>query len=154
MKDILLNKDGTGSSFLKFVISLLEPLQTMTDGMKTFETQELKRAKWNGQKIVLQAALNDLFGITTAPFILIETNQDLGQNTYFYEDTELVPVYFFEASENDPVYFFEDSETTPEDYDFKVLIPVGIWTIELERQVRAQTTLYKLAGPKFIIETY
>lgn len=154
MKDILLNKDGTGSSFLKFITALLEPLQTMTNGMKSFETQEVKRSKWNGQKIVLQAALNDLFGVTSAPFILVETNQDLGQNTYFYEAAELPAVYFSEASENDPVYFFESSETVAEDYDFKVLIPVGIWTTELERQVRAQTFLYKLAGPKFIIETY
>lgn len=153
MKDILLNKAGV-SSFRKFVVSLLEPLQTMTNGMKAFEAQEVKRAQWNGRKMVLQAALNDIFSIEVAPFILIETNQDLGTNLYFYEPSESIPVYFSEPSEIDPVYFFEPSEVSATDYDFKVLIPIGIWTVELERQVRAQTMLYKLAGPKFIIETY
>lgn len=153
MIDLLLLKDGAGQ-VKKFITSLLAPLQTMTDGMKTFETQEVKRAKWNGQKIVLQAALNDLFGVTSAPFIIIETNQDPSQNTYFYEQSENVPVYFTEESENDPLYFFESSEPPIEDYDFKVLIPTGIHTAELERQVIAQTKLYKLAGPKFLVETY
>ncbi|HMG89263.1 MAG TPA: hypothetical protein VK589_04365 [Chryseolinea sp.] len=154
MKDILLIKNGVGATLHKFITALLEPLQTQTNAMKAFEAQEVKRSTWNGQKIVLQAALNDLFGITSAPFIIIETNQDIGQNTYFYEQSELVPVYFSEQVENDPVYFFEDSEPPTIDYDFKVLIPVGIHTVELERQVRAQTYLYKLAGPKFIILTY
>ncbi len=153
MKDLLLIKDGAGQ-VKKFITSLLEPLQTMTDGMKDFETQEVKRSTWNGQKIVLQAALNDLFGITSAPFILIETNQSPAQNTFFYEQSEGVAVYFYEQSENDPLYLFEDSEPPVIDYDFKVLIPAGIYTAELERQVIAQTKLYKLAGPKFVTETY
>jgi hypothetical protein len=154
MKDILLKRLGIDGTVVKFITALLEPLQTLSTGMKTFETEQLKRAKWNGQKIVLQAALNDLFGITMAPFILIETNQSPGQNTYFYEESESVPVYFHEEIEGDPVYFFESSELPVIDYDFKVLIPVGIWTTELERRVKASTYLYKLAGPKFIIETY
>lgn len=154
MKDILLKKDGTDFTLRKFLTGLLASLQTVTNGLKTFETQELKRSRWNGQKMVLQEALNDLFGITSAPFILIETNQDLGQNTYFYEPIEDVDVFFSEVSENDPIYFFEGAEVGGSDYDFKVLIPAGIYTTELARRVSAQTYLYKLAGPKFIIETY
>ena len=153
MKDILLEKNGSGTVKM-FLTSCLEPLQTVTDGLKTFETQERKRATWNGQKIVLQAALNDLFGITSAPFILVETNQDVGTNLYFYEPSEGVPVYFSEPAEDDPIYFFEPAEVPAEDYDFLVKIPIGIHTAELERRVKAQTYLYKLAGPKFLIVTY
>lgn len=154
MKDLLLNNNGTDGTLKKFLTSLLEPLQTMTNGMKSFESTETRRAKWNGQKIVLQAALNELFSVLSAPFIIVETNQDIGQNTYFYEQSENVPVYFSEQSENDPIYFFEDSEAPAVDYDFKVKIPSGIYTTELDRQITAQTKLYKLAGPKFITEPY
>lgn len=154
MTDILLIKNGEDQTFKKFIIGLLGPLQTLTDGLKTFETGELKRAKWNGQKIVLQAALNDIFGITSEPSIHIETNDDIAQNTYFYFPSELVPVYFSKKIEGDPVYLFKASEPPAEDYDFKVLVPAGIYTAELDRQIRAQTNLYKIVGPKFLIETY
>lgn len=152
MKD--LNVVSGGSQLKDFLASLVKPLQTNTDLLKTFETQTTKVAKWNGRKIVLQAALNDLFGITAPPFIYIEWNRDIVTNTYFYESSELSPVYFSEASENDPVYFSESSEPPLIDYDFIVWIPAGIWTTEVERRIKAYTNLYKLAGPKFITDTY
>src|SRR6187549_2671944 len=135
MKDILITK--TGTQLKDFLSGLTEALQTNGDSMVDFETEQIKHAKWNGRKIVLQAALNDLFGITSPPYIIIETNQDLGTNLYFFEASELQPVYFSESSENDPVYLFEDSELGVEDYDFKVLIPSGIWTTEVERRIKA-----------------
>jgi hypothetical protein len=150
--DILLKPGGTGLK--DFLSSLVKPLQTNTDSLLTFETEYKKRAKFNGQKIVLQAALNDIFGVTSAPFIIIETNQGIGNNTYFFEPAELSPVYFSEPTENDPVYLFEPSELGPVDYDFKVLIPSGIYTAELDRRIKAETNIYKVAGPRFITEIY
>lgn len=152
MKDILITK--TGTQLKDFLAAIVSPLQYNGDLMKTFETEQTKHAKWNGRKIVLQAALNDLFGITSPPYIIIETNQDIGTNLYFFEASELQPVYFSEASEADPVYFFESLELGVTDYDFKVLIPSGIWTTEVERRIKAYTRLYKLAGPTFITEVY
>lgn len=107
MTDLLINKGGGDETVKKFLYSLLEPLQTLTDELKTFETGEKKRARWNGQKMVLQAALNDIFGVTSAPFILVET---------------IIPpyTYFFEPAENNPVYFFEWLE--------EFVIPPEDWT--------------------------
>lgn len=153
MKD-LLTTNNAGTQVKDFLAALTVGLGTNGSVMKTFETQQLKRSKWNGRKMVLQAALNDIFGITTAPFIIVETNQSLGTNKYFYRASELSPVYFSRAIENDPVFFYRSSELIPVDYDFLVKIPIGIDTAELERQVKAQTNLYKLAGPKFLITTY
>lgn len=153
MKDFLLLQDGDGQ-VKKFIASLLAPLQTNTNSLKTFETEQTKHSHWNGQKIVLQDALNDIFGVTSAPFILVETNRDIGSNTFFYEPSESIPVYFSEPSEDDPVYFFEPGELSSTDYDMRVLIPIGIWTVELERQVKAQTNIYRVAGPKVIFVTY
>lgn len=144
----------TGTALKDFISALVKGLQTNGLSMKAFETSEKKRAKFNGQKIVLQAALNDIFSITSAPYIIIETNQQIGNNIYLFESSELAPVYTNELSENDPTYIFESSELFTVDFDFKILIPVGIYTTELQRQVSAQATLYKLAGTRFIIETY
>jgi hypothetical protein len=151
MKDL---KTSRGGSQLKdFLSAVLEPLQTNTDAMKEFETEYTKRAKFNGQKIVLQEALNDIFGVTVAPFILIELNESIGFNSYFYNEAELSPVYFKNESENDPHYNFNAAEITS-DYDFIVKIPSGIHTAELERRVRAEVNLYKLVGKTFDITTY
>jgi len=120
----------------------------------TFETQVTKEAHWNGRKIVLQEALNDLFGITSAPFIYIESNRNVSTNFYMFESSELTATYFSETSENDPVYFAESSELPAVDYDFIVWIPIGIWTIEVERRIKAYTNIYKLAGPSFVTQTY
>lgn len=150
--DILVEHGGTGVK--NYISALLKPLQTNTDSLKTFEAENTKRSKFNGQKIVLQAALNNIFGITIAPFIIVEINRATGSNIHFFESAELSPVYFSEPAESDPVYFYEGSELTAGEYEFKILIPVGIHTAELERRVKAETNLYKLAGAAFIVETY
>ncbi len=146
--DILVKNGGT--SVRDFITALLKPLQTVSDATELFEAEYNDRAHYNGQVIVLSAALNNIFGVSG---IYIETNRDISTNLYFYEESELSPVFFFEASENDPVYFFEASEITS-DFDFTVFIPIGIYTAELDRRVRAETQLYKVAGTRFNIDTY
>lgn len=153
MKD-LLTTNNSGTQVKDFLASLTVGLQTNGSIMKTFETEQVKRSMWNGRKMVLQAALNDIFGITSSPWILIETNQSIGSNRYFYRPSELSPVHFKRTAEMDPVYLFRKAETVTVDYDFLILIPSGIDTTELERQVTAQANLYKLAGTKFLIQSY
>lgn len=145
--------DG-GSQLKDFLSALTIGLQTNGTIMKAFETNQIKRATWNGRKMVLQAALNDIFGITTAPFIIVQNNASIGTNTFFYRASELSPVYFKRISENDPLYLFRSSEVPIVEYDFKILIPTGIYTTELNRRIKAQTEIYKLAGARFITETY
>lgn len=150
--DILVKKTGTGLK--DFLAALVKPLQTNTDLLDDFEAEQTKRATWNGQKIVLEAALNDIFGVTVAPFIYIEMNRDITTNVFFYQPSEAIPVYFSQPSENDPVYLSQPSELSAIDYDFTVFIPTGIHTAELERQLIAQTKLYKIVGPSFDVQTY
>jgi hypothetical protein len=152
MNDIILDK--LSSSLKEFMFSLASPLQDSLDDMSVFEADTIERTKYNGQKIILQAAVNKIFGITVAPFIIVETNNDPAVALYFYQPSELSPVFFSQPTEGDPVYFFQPGEIPAAYYDFLVKIPVGIWTSELERQVGAQTSLYKLAGKVFKIITY
>jgi|ADGO01.1.fsa_nt_gi hypothetical protein len=150
--DILVKHGGTGLK--DYLSALLKPLQTNTDSLKSFETEYTKRSKFNGRKMVLQAALNDIFGISISPFIIIEWNRNTSVNTYFFEPEENNPIFFYDSLEEQSIYMNDESELSSIDYDFKVLIPAAIHTTELERRVRAETELYKLAGTRFIIETY
>lgn len=153
MKDLLLITEGVGQ-VRKFIASLLAPLQEKTNETKTFEGEQLRRARYNGQKIVLQAALNEIFGITAPPYIIVQTNPSIVSNTYFYEPSEETPIYFSEPDEMEPVYLYEPGELLVEDYDFSVSIPLGIWTAELERQIKAETLKYKIAGTRVVFAQY
>jgi hypothetical protein len=151
MIDIVLQ---VGTSLKEFLAALLFPLQSLTTSMDSFDTLMKKSAKFNGQKMVLQAALNDLFSITVDPKILIENNFANANENYFYNTAETTKQYFFNSAELDAFYFFNTAETTSQSYDFKVLIPISLYNSELERRVKNETTLLKLAGTRFIIQTY
>lgn len=145
-----------GTSFVLFVQSLIKPLETVNAAWVTFEADVRKRSKFNGQKIVLQEALNDIFGVTVAPFIQVETNQVVGAANYFYKEAESDPDpnYFYKEAEPGGInYFYKESEGGGQT-NFTVKIPVGIHTAELEARVSAETNKYKLAGMTFDIVTY
>lgn len=151
MIDIVLQ---TGTSLKEFLAALLFPLQSLTTSMDSFDTLIKKTAKFNGQKMVLEAALNDLFSITTDPKIKVENAFADGDQIYFYNNPEITKQYFFNDAELDPLYLYNSAELTLQTYDFIVLIPTSLHTAELERRVQSETTLIKLAGTRFIIQTY
>lgn len=143
-----------GTSIKEFLAALLFPLQSLTTSMDSFDALIKKTAKFNGQKMVLEAALNDLFSITTDPKIKVENAFADGDQIYFYNNPEITKQYFFNDAELDPLYLYNSAELTLQTYDFIVLIPTSLHTAELERRVQSETTLIKLAGTRFIIQTY
>lgn len=151
MKDILV--DGVGTGLRDFLSALVFPLQSLTAEMNTFEADAKKRARFNGQKMVLEAGLNDIFGVTSDPKILVN-NSATDRTQAIYNDSELIDVYFYNSAENDPIYILNDSESSVVPYDFLVQIPTGIYSAELERRIRNEVTIYKLAGTRFSIEQY
>lgn len=108
---------------------------------------------WQGQKIVLQAALNSFFGLS-ANTIYIGTQRSFVGNNYIYNKVENNPVYFFNKSEGKPLYIFNKAEIVTPFYPYTVFIPVGIYTAELNRRVIAFVKLYGLAGKLFNTATY
>jgi hypothetical protein len=150
--DIKLTPDSTGLK--DFLSALVSPLQTATESLNIFSALYEKRVRFNGRKMVLQAALNDIFGITVEPYILIETYLDFAENVYLYEPSESTPLSIFEEAEDTEFFFFESAEIPTEVFDFIVKIPAGIYTLALDRRIKAETTLLKLAGKTFITQTY
>lgn len=142
------------TNVLDFLTALCEPLTTKAAEWVTFDDDVKKRAKFNGQGVVLAAALNNIFGVT-APFILVETVASTGVTTFIYNEAEgQNPTYIYNETEPQLPTFIYNAAEINDVYDFVVSIPVGIHTAELERQITAETTLYKLSGKKFITDTY
>jgi hypothetical protein len=142
------------TSLTDFITALLEGLNLKAQEWFAFDLDVRKRSKFNSQVIVLQAALNNVFGISLAPFILVETVASFGQSVFIYNSAEgFLPTYIYDQSESNTVYFYNSSEITT-GWAFIVKIPIGIYTSELDRQVSAEVRTYKLAGISFSIETY
>lgn len=146
-----------GESIIDFLSSLVEPVQTLTDETAVFEVNTRTRLRYNGKVMVLQAALNEIHGITAAPFIRIETNRDpQGIPSFIYDESDGVPTMFFfdEGDAGPPAYLLPNPEDANIIPDFRVLIPSGIWTQDLEDTIRADVQLYKIAGQLFEIIQY
>jgi hypothetical protein len=146
-----------GESVIDWLASLVSPVQTGTDNINDFEVQIRRRLKYNGQIMVLQAALDEIFGDGSPPFIRIETNRDPAAiPAFFYDETDGIPTaFFFDELDVGPTTFITpntgDNNLIP---TFRVLIPIAIHTPELEESVRVEVQLYKIAGKLFEITTY
>lgn len=144
------------TSVIDWLTALSEPVETKSTEMAAFDAEIRKRALWNGQIVVLQAALNNIFGVVSAPFILVETRISLAGIQYTYNSAEgLNPWYVYNETEGnyDTAYFFNNAELD-DGNDFVVRIPAGIYTAELDRRIKAEVRTYKLAGKSFTTETY
>ena len=145
-----------GSSHIDWLYSLVYPLETALTIDSTFETSVLDNIRYNGQKMVLQGGLNEIFGIAVAPFILIETRQTFnGLPALVLDQVEIGETSIvLDNTEGDTMLILDESEETPFDEDFVVKIPIGIYTPALEAQVDSQVIKYKVAGTTYRIETY
>jgi hypothetical protein len=119
--------------------------------MSTFETNVLIQAKYNGQIIVLRAALNQYFSVSG---IYIVTNNNLVNFFYVANDAENQPRFIANQAEGNPTYIANSSEIVLPIYDYTVFIPIGIYTTELNRRVVSVVKLFSIAGKTFNTLTY
>jgi hypothetical protein len=139
------------TSLTDWIVSLIWSVSDRSTELATFESDIRTRVRFNGRHLVLAEALNKLFGVTG---IRVETRTSPAQVTYIYNDVEsFEPVYIYNAGEGKTLYIYNDTEMD-DGNDFVVLIPIGVYTVELDRQVSAEVRTYKLAGKSFVIETY
>lgn len=144
------------TSVIDWITSLVQPLQVVISANVPYDEETRRRAMYNGQKIVLQDALNVIFS-QPANSIYIGTNQSIVALEYIYNEVEdpLVTFTFNEAEVPDAFFSFNEAEAAGGgSFDFIVYVPISIHTTELERRIRAEVNKYKLAGKTFTIETY
>jgi len=139
-----------GVNTIDFVGALVEGLQFNSIEYSDFEDELRTRARYNGKKLVLQAALNEIFGIIAAPFIIIAWRRGIASPTYFHPIVNDNTAYFFPLSDLTTAFFHAESDAGT-GKDFTVEIPSGIHTTELEQKVNAEVIAYKIAGVSFDI---
>lgn len=150
----LLPSEYRSNTVKKFIRALIEPVNTKSIEWDAFDTDVRKRAKFNGQILVLASALNNIYNINVAPFIRIETVVGQATTKFIYNQAENNTEFIYNQAEFQTLYFYNSTEVVTEIVDFKVLIPSTIYTSELEDRVRAEVNNYKLAGKRFTIEQY
>lgn len=145
-----------GSSWIDLLYSLLYPLHELLQSNVNFESDVLMRLKYNGQKIKLQAALNEIFGITIAPFIYIETRRTfIGTSALILDESEVGETSIVtDETEPGTMLVIDESEETIQDFDFIVYVPLSIAVGDVLDQVRAEVQVYKIAGVNFDVQTY
>lgn len=150
----LLPPELRSGSVIDFLTSLVHPLQVTMDANEAFDFDIRLRAKFNGRKMILQAALNTIFA-QPANTIIVETQfANIAYNNYIYNESEGITIFTYgEAESSNTMYTFNESEPIST-FDFLVKVPIGIYTAELDRRIRAEVKLYKLAGKTFDVVTY
>lgn len=135
---------------LAYVKVLLAPLQTTFDSFAAYRVATLKKMRYNGQTIILENLLNDMFDSTDRGIRII-TTYDISLPNYIFLSTESNPLYVFKSTENQPLYVANSFEYGV-NYDFIVRVPLGILTADQEVRLKAITTYYKLAGKRPLFE--
>jgi hypothetical protein len=133
----------TDERFEAFNSAFAKPLQVLAD-------KTLYEMQHDSRVIYLEKMLNEYFEVAT-----YNPNSHIATRQIYIVDTPQVPkTYIYQPEENQPLYLGEvyldrDNVTTA---DFIVKIPIAIEFDE--PRLRAVIDFYKLAGKKYIIETY
>lgn len=113
-----------------------------------------KRAKRNGQKLLLESILNEIFNPGGTSFIYIDNTGDDLDFQFLYRSTEGYPAKFIKAStEAVPSYFNASSEYN-EIRNFIVHVPSGVIATYTEEQIRSEVNNYRPCGTNFTIQIY
>lgn len=133
-------------SHLEWVRVLISPLSTLNAVFVAYRAEVIKRLRYNGQVIILEALLNDTFQPDLRQ-IYIETVDEKLAQLYVYQTSEAQdPEYVHQSGEAPPLYIFGADETISVGYDFIVWVPDDLLTPEQENRIKAIVRRYKLAG--------
>lgn len=129
---------------ISFVQVLVTALSTPYDAYVLYRAETLKKLRYNGQTIILENLLNDIFDVTNRDIQVI-TSTDIDNPVYIATPAEAAPVYIATPAEAAPVYIGLPGEYGYT-YDFLVLVPTSLLTTEQETQIKSIVNHYKIAG--------
>jgi len=141
-----------GSSVIDWLYSLAKPVESKIVGEAVYIAVLDEELKYNGQKIVLQAALNNLTGATGIIVVTNRTFNGLAPVLYNAIESINTGVTKNKIEGGDTMVTINTSEETNAK-DFQVQIPVGIHTADLEAEVDHYTNLMKPSGTTYEIIT-
>lgn len=123
-----------------FLSACLEPLATLhNDTYNVFKPDIIDRTKHNGQRILMESILNDVFSVTAAPFIYIDNSGDNITPDIFFNEAEGLPAFIFfnEAEGQAPAYFNNEAEVT-NNRNFVVYVPAAVYASVGEPAIKQQ----------------
>lgn len=148
--------DKRGDVHKSWQTALLAPEQSLhNDIFNVFRPDILGRAKQNGQKIIMESVLNDVFGVTGPSLIYIDnTGDDVRPVVFFNESEGYPPVYFYNESEGQPpVYFYNKSESIANN-DFKVFVPSATYAAFGLARIAAEVDRLRPYSTNYTIISY
>lgn len=143
---------------IKWLQALLKPLKDMHAGYEVYRLATIKKMRYNGQVIVLENVLNDLYDPVQRRFV-ISTTYDSLNPLYIYTRAEvnntnaLTYLYTKQAYTSDTlqhltkVYLNTMGELGVL-FDFVVLAPDSFTDIADITKMKATVNLHRLAGKK------
>lgn len=131
---------------LNWLLVLLTPVSYLYNIFYAFYLATILKMRINGQIIVLENYLNDLFDADLRRIIIIST-WDLLPRTFIYQAGENHPLYIYQFGEDNPVYIYNSAEFGNV-YDFIVQAAVGSLTAAQIIQIKAVVNYYRIAGKK------
>ncbi len=132
--------------------ALLFPILSLKETFIQYRLDTLKKMHYNGQVIVLENLLNDLYDATLRR-IRIVTTYDLLAPPYLLQQNENQPLYVFTQAEYTAnplmpkVYLHNESELNSL-YDFIVEAAAGSLTAIQIVRLKGTVNYYRLAGTK------
>ena len=135
--------------------ALLTPGQQLHDEIfSTYRPDVIARSKHNGQKVIMEAVLNETFNITALPFIYIDnTGDDIRPQTFFNQSEGYPPVILYNESEGTPFYFNNKSESQ-QNNDFKVYVPAAVYAANGEARIAAEVDRLRPYSTNYTIISY
>ena len=141
-----------GGFNLNWLLVLLSPIQYLYNAFITYNTAIMQKINCNGQTIILENTLNDLYDPAHRR-IKINTSRDILPINYLYLTSENNPLYIYTQAEYvaNPslprVYLFNEVEYGNV-YDFVVSTHSASLTAAQIVQLKASVNYYRYAGKK------
>ena len=135
------------SELVDYLYSLLIPIESRIIGDATFEAESRDETRYNGQKIVLQAGINEIMLVTVAPFIIIVPRQSfIGIPAVLFNESEVQETARIRSEPSVTMVVINVSEETAFDEDFVVEIPAALSTPAFDEKVDAKIERMKVIG--------
>jgi hypothetical protein len=140
-------------TFKSWISSLLYPLQVLYADFLTFRTEQMFRVQLSGQVAHLEFALNYLYyGDGTLRRIIISDSYYVPSLTVYNATETEESIFVFNSSESEASLFLLNTAESIDETDFIVLVPEAL--LFDENKMRSTVNIFKLAGSRFLIQTY
>lgn len=130
--------------YIDLIVALLEPMQTQFNDFNVFADRQQRRARYNGQVIVMRQAIIDFTGIQG-----IEVSVSRGETQrFFFLPSESQPQHLFTRFENEPYFVFLANEA---DFAFTIGVPSAQFTTQVETLIRTEVDRFGLPLQNYTI---